>query len=825
MDEYTDNFGACLQKEAPFCGAECPFHMDVPDFVEKIRKGMWNAAFKVYRNATGFPHTAAALCRAPCRSVCPLADRGGAVDLPLLERACLAFAKDKGATGYNVPAKRGRIAIVGAGVSGLACALRLSAKKYGVEVFARGARLGGKLRDILPPDLFLRDIEEQFRYEEYVLHASVRVPDRDFLNARGFDAVYVATGAGGDDFGLPVAGGENGRCLRDGPTAWFAGGALIGEEGARALAGGLYMGTIIDNFLKTDKPVYPPNKAQTRMVLDAARLIDTPPVAARNGAGYTEDEAREEALRCLKCQCDACKLYVDLCAFTGKWPLRIRDEIAATTLPGVSEVKATPAKRLLSASNLARVCREICPARIDLEGLILEGRRSMHRQDKAPWVFHDFWLRDMAFADGPEAALCRAPAGAATCAQAFFPGCQLGAGDPGLVEAAYAGLLARHPDTALFLRCCGAPAEWAGDTEKHAAALDAIRAAWRALGEPLMLFACPSCMEAFARCIPEMPQRSIYEALAESGAGGLGDPGPGGGLEGAGGSGVFEDLEAGGDPGVACDPGAGGPGFAGPLAASARADAARGGARGEWAVFDPCAARRSAGMKSAVRRLAEAAGCALAPLTEQERVPRCCGYGGQPAVADPAYAAFVAEKRASESERPYIAYCSNCRDALRRAGKECLHILEILFARAPAGDANARLATVTERRRNRVALKRTLLERYWNEKPAPPAGDADGADGPRILIGEALLAQMDADRILEEEVREVVAFCERTGRKVLDADSGAYGGYKKIGRMSYWVEYRPLDGGEGLELLRAYAHRMEIALEAVWNGVKQDVDL
>jgi Fe-S oxidoreductase len=747
------------------------------DFIEKIRKGMWNAAFKVYRNATGFPHTAAALCLAPCKSVCPLADRGGAVELPLLERACLSFAKDKGATGYNVPAKRGRIAIVGAGVSGLACALRLSAKKYSVEVFAGGARLGGKLWDILPPELFLRDIEEQFRYEEYALHPSVRVPDREFLNARGFDAVCVATGAGGDDFGLPVAAGagDGGPCLRDGHTAWFAGGALIGDAGAAALAGGLYMGTVIDNFLKTDKLLYPRSEAKTRMVLDAARLTDAPPAAARSGDAYAEDEALKEALRCLKCQCDACKLYVDLCAFTGKWPLRIRDEIAATTLPGVSEVKATPAKRLLGGSNLARVCREICPARIDLEGLILEGRRSMHRQDKAPWVFHDFWLRDMAFADGPDAALCRAPRGAATCTHAFFPGCQLGADDPALVEAAYAGLLAELPDTALFLRCCGAPAEWAGDEERHAAALGDIRAAWRALGEPLMLFACPSCMESLARRIPEMPQRSIYELFAERGR-------------------------------------TGGKGFAGACAASAR---------GEWAVFDPCAARLSAGMKSAVRQLAAAAGCELTPLAEQERVTRCCGYGGQPAVADPAYAAFVAERRASESALPYIAYCANCRDAFRKAGKECLHILEILFA-PPGRDAPARLATVTERRRNRAALKRALLERYWNEKPVPPAADAEA---PRLRIGEALLAQMDADRILEEDVRAVVAFCERTGRRLYSAAGGSYSGYRKIGHSSYWVEYRPLEGEDGQELLRAYAHRMEIALEAVWNGVKQDVDL
>jgi hypothetical protein len=785
MDEYLTNFGACLQKEPPFCGADCPFRMDVHDLVEKIRKGMWNAAFKVYRNAVGFPHIAAALCHAPCKAVCPLGGRGGAVELALLERACLAFARDKGATGYNVPAKNKRVAIIGAGVSGLACALRLSAKKYEVEVFESGARVGGRLWDFLPPELFLHDIEEQFRQEEYTLRLSAPVPDRAWINSRGFDAVYVATGGGGDDFGLLRAVGEKGDkyCLRDGNTAWFAGGSLIGQDRVYALAGGLYMGTVIENFLKTGNLLYPPTGAATRMVLDAARLTDAPPVLPKSGDGYAEDEARDEAFRCLKCQCDACRLYSDLCDFTGKWPLRIRDEIMATTLPGVSEVKATPAKRLLSASNLAPVCREVCPAEIDLEGLILEGRRSMHRQDKTPWVFHDFWLRDMDFADGPEAALCRAPEGAESCGYAFFPGCRLGAGDPGLVDAAYDSLLAKRPDTALFLRCCGAPAEWAGDEAKHAAAVAEIRAAWRGLGEPTLLLACPSCMEGFRRYMPEIALRSVYEAFAEWGTGG-------------------------------------------PFA---RPDTAR---EGTAAVFDPCAARGDAGLRAAVRQLAARAGYRLEALAEQERVARCCGYGGQPAVASPEYAAFVAEKRVSESALPYIVYCVNCRDVFRKAGKECRHILELLFDLPGAvSDVTAagaflpaapRLATVTEHRRNRAALKRALLQKHWHEQPETRE---EAADGLRIRIGEALLAQMDADRILEEDIREVVAFCERTGRRVYNAAGGAYSGYHKIGRMSYWVEYRPLGGAEEIELLRAYTHRMEIALEAVWNGVKTSVDL
>ena len=60
--------------------------------------------------------------------------------------------------------------MIGAGVSGLACALRLCMKKYEVEVFEEKDQIGGTLWDLMEPELFLADIEEQFLYENYVLH-------------------------------------------------------------------------------------------------------------------------------------------------------------------------------------------------------------------------------------------------------------------------------------------------------------------------------------------------------------------------------------------------------------------------------------------------------------------------------------------------------------------------------------------------------------------------------------------------------------------------------------------------------------------------------
>nr|HML38931.1 4Fe-4S dicluster domain-containing protein [Bacillota bacterium] len=536
MEQYLKNFKNCLQKEIPFCAAECPFHIDIPDFIEKMKRGGFKAAFKTYRNAVGFPVIASNLCPEPCKSVCPRRETDSAIELLMLEQACVSFAGDKSPTDYNLPMKKKKIAIIGAGISGLSCALRLCMKKYEVEIFEGSGRIGGALWDLMDPDIFLKDIEEQFQHEKYTLHLNTPVRSTGELEGLGFDAVYAATGEEGEDFGLIPASDGNapsdsdavssdggaGRnqkyCALYGNAGWFAGGGLIGDEPVYAMANGLHMGTVIDNFLKTGNLLYPDNRQETKLCLDPAKLKYREPVTPADGTAFDEAEAKREAARCIECQCDFCRTYCDLTDFYNKWPLRIRDEIMATTLPGSADVKATPAKRLLSTCNQCGLCLETCPEDIDIGGLILAGRKSMHRQKKAPWVFHDFWLRDMDFANGEKACISKAPAKAGTgaelapgteaapsmkpasgsaCSYAFFPGCQLGASDPELVKRAYGYLLGKRPDTGLLLRCCGAPAEWSGDEEKFNGEVETVYKLWRELGKPTLILACPTCEKKF----------------------------------------------------------------------------------------------------------------------------------------------------------------------------------------------------------------------------------------------------------------------------------------------------------------------------------------
>jgi Fe-S oxidoreductase len=834
-------FNNCLMREPPFCTANCPFHLDVSDFVEKAGKGLHNTAFRTYRNAVGFPRTVSRICPAPCKSVCPL--RGRPIALRDMEQAVVAFADDTRPNNYNIPHRNRRVAIIGAGVSGMGCALRMAAKKYHVEIFESTDRIGGRIARTIDAEVFLKDVEEQFQYEEYTIHFNRTIRTRSELNALGFDAVYAATGKGGHDFGLMDAVGENGdlHCLTDEKMAgrahggeenvlsdraglgvgrsehrigWFAGGGLIGDESVYALADGLLMGNVLDAFLKTGNLLWPKNRFETKMYLNPRKLEDPvsesdPPTGsgeenrsscdcAGNAASHdgtaisTAAELKAEADRCLRCRCDSCRMFCDLTDFFNKWPPRIRDEVFATTLPGSAEVKATPAKRLMSTCNQCGVCREVCPEDIDMGRLILAGRRSMHRQEKVPWFFHDFWVRDMEFSDGENARLCKSPIAAESAtsrprperrgnAFAFFPGCQIGASDPDLVLRTYAALRATGQDVGILLRCCGAPAEWSGDDGKHRACLQSITEDWRRMGKPTLLAACPTCIKKFREYLPALPILSVYEALDDR------------------------------LPSLA------------PANPKPAADA--------WAIFDPCSARHREPLKAAVRSLARKAGIALKPLPIQDDIARCCGFGGQPAAANPEYARFVAEKRIAESALPYITYCVNCRDVFTDAGKASKHILEILFPpeTQPANDrpADERLSgdrpahgqpTVTERRNNRIYLKRNLLKTYWGEDMQPQ----QPTYGFELVIDDALKAKINRQRILESEVYEVVDFLTRTGRRVRNETTGSLSGYKQVGHMTYWVEYRKTDRPDLFLLTNVYAHRMSIERENMWNGVRPE---
>ena len=502
----------CHQNEPPFCQAACPFRLDIKGLEEKWKKGRFNAAYRTYQNTVGFPDIVSKLCSHPCEKACLRAKLDGGIAIGLLERATVEYAKRKAPNAYNLPSKGKKIAIVGGGLSGLGCALRLCNKKYEVTVYEREMVLGGQARNQMDPAEFDAEIEAQFQFEEFSRHLGETVTDLETLRA-DYDAVYVATGADGADFGLEMD--PDGAFATRTPGV-FIGGSLTGGDSMKALADGLAVSLAIERYLKTGGMNEPFRKEGTLLNLQTNGIERADRVVPANGESYTEEEAMQEITRCQKCSCDACMRACDLMRLHEKTPRRLYEEVYITIHPGTLSRDGTWATRLISTCDHCGLCKEVCPQHIDFSQFLLDSMRAMQKKGAMPWPFHDFWLRDMAYASG-KAGLTRKPENVKKSSYAFFPGCQLAGSDPRYVTRTYEWLRSKKPDAAIWMTCCGAPAEWAGEVDIHAAHLEEMRRQWRELGEPTVVLACPNCRKMFEEYLPELPVVFLAEVMEEIG--------------------------------------------------------------------------------------------------------------------------------------------------------------------------------------------------------------------------------------------------------------------------------------------------------------------
>ncbi|MBP6977234.1 MAG: NAD(P)-binding protein [Bacteroidales bacterium] len=731
----------CLQYEPAFCTAACPFNLDIPDFIGKLQQARFNAAFKVFQNTVGFPGIVRALCPEPCKQVCTLKENGGAISLKLLEAASMNFARSPAPDQYNMRLKDATIAVIGAGISGMACALKLSAKKYRVTVFEKTGRIGGHLYNVLSPEIFLADIDLQFTHENYTLKLNTEISD---LGEIDFDAVYIATGERGTTFGM--TGAEEGPFATNTPGV-FMGGSLTGADTMNAISQGLAISSVIEAYLKTSKMAH--SSAQinsTKLIYDAIRIIPGNTILPENGNDYTKEEAKNEAKRCLKCACKACVHFSPLMNYFRKFPRRITEEVEVTIHPSTLDQAGTVATRLIATCNHCGLCKEVCPQNIDTGEFLLQSHRRMHEKGAMPWAFHEYYLRDMEFSNG-EAALTKIPPGHQKSHYFFFPGCQLGASDPLYVTKSYRYLLGHYPDTALMLGCCGIPADWAGNEKLHDKVIKKIREDWDRIGKPAAIFTCPTCKQTFQKYLPEIKGEFLY--------------------------GFFEDV---------------------PVEPSHYSD------QTTASVYDPCASRYEPELQKTIRNLARKAGFTLDALPMEGKLAECCSYGGQVAVAHPPYADNMVQKRISQNQHPYITYCSNCRDIFASAGKNCWHILDVIFG---AGPADRKPPSVSGRQVNRLNLKNQLLIEIWKE-PVPMRKQKS-----ILIISDELKEKLNKYYILESDIYKVIAYCEQSGIKLFNPASGIYTGHLMIGNMTYWAEYK-ITSDNSIELINGYCHRMKI---------------
>lgn len=91
----------------------------------------------------------------------------------------------------------------------------------------------------------------------------------------------------------------------------------------------------------------------------------------------------------------------------------------------------------------------------------------------------------------------------------------------------------------------------------------------------------------------------------------------------------------------------------------------------------------------------------------------------------------------------------------------------------------------------------------------------------RLIMEDEAADKARRQKILDEDICEVIEYAEKTGRRTRSAETGRYKAYREIGAITLWVEYTE-GSPEERHIYNVYSHRMQIKLEAVFNGKKID---
>jgi Fe-S oxidoreductase len=749
----------CFNGEPASCTYACPFHLDLRSFLKKAARGRWDAAYKEYQVAALFPSVVSGLCPRSCEGSCQqhTVCGGDAVAIGLIERACIAYAQKKEAAAYAISPKNGKVAVVGAGPAGLSCALLLAQKQYQVTVFERNGSWGGSIGPHPGFAGFEADFISAFSSTNVVFRYGTEVSSLSELD--GFDAVLFATGLGGGKFGF-LGSWDAGTNTTDDPRVYLAG-EVTGVTLIEGMAQATNAVRSIEAFLLSGNPVQgivPWDRSKCTRYAPHGKDTGSPRVTPTAG-GYTAEEAKAEATRCLQCDCDACLEACELLVHYKKKPPRISNDVF---MDGQSRnsVSSASITRQTWSCNLCGYCGTLCGKGADLRGLFQLSRADRVRSGLYPPALHDYWLKEMAFAAG-ENSLSALPPGRDACEYAFFPGCRLGASNPDYVLRP-AAFLTERLGAGVLLNCCGAPAYWAGDSGGLSKHLSGVAAAWASLGKPKLVTACATCERMLAQFLPEVQFVSLYEVLLQEGA-----------------APAFASVLAAAAPtaSVASAPAAAAFAAAASAAVSVSATPTASLPFQRAAVFDPCAAAGKIALKQAVRQLA--AGCGIT-ISDYDNGGKCCGFGGHMQLANRALYDRITEHRAAEAEDPYIVYCGNCRDVFLSAGKACAHILDAVFGLEMRG-----LPTLEEKKGNSIAAKQALASLYQRELPKPIKHPWDSIC---VTVSEEAQEKMERLFITLGDVREAVWRAEEAGDGFVNEQGDILCSHAGD-TVTYWVRY------------------------------------
>ena len=737
-EEMESMVARCVYEQPPFCSAACPLKLDVRAMLKAAAGGNFKKALQLYEKIAPFPLILSQGCEAPCEGKCRLDEIGDGLAIREVERAVARYGEQSRLGSVFRSAKRQKIAILGSGLFALLLAGELEKKAYPVTVFCEQTDPESYLRKAAP---FLD--EEAFALELRRLKGK----DIQFMFNCRLDAAFY-------EQQKPVF---DVLCASDEVRAeLFPDSAPIPELmicEAERLVSGPTRGVLDAAFgakkaaLTVDRLAQKLDPRNTRgqegptdslLYTDLSEAKALRRVAVPAG-GYTKEQAMEEAGRCIQCHCEECLKSCAYLKHYKKHPGLLAREIYNNTQIIMGDHQLN---KPMNACSLCGQCTVVCPNGFDMARVCHLARQNMVSTDKMPLAPHEFALLDMLFSNG-DAFLSRPQPGFASCRYVFFPGCQAAAIAPETVRAAYEDLCSRlEGGVALMLGCCGAIADWAGRTEMAQQAHELLDRELARLGDPIVIAGCPSCAkELREHGVKEL--RGIWDVLEE-----IGLP-----------EGVHK-LER------------------------------------PMALHDSCGARGDAATQASIRRLAASLGVRLTDTPYSGDRSPCCGYGGLTAYANREVAGEMTEQCLERSDEPYLSYCMACRDRFARQGRESRHLLELVYGT----DAGAP-PDISEKRWNRLTLKRSLLRELWGEESMEDKLDFE------LRYTEQARRMMDERMILTDDVIAVLEDFRASGEAIEDED-GLLVARRRVGNATFWVKFSRTDGGYLVH--RAWSHRMNV---------------
>jgi len=218
LQEAQREASRCLHCKNPRCVAACPVGVRIPDFIGRLREGDLTGAAATIATDSSLPSICGRVCpqESQCEGACVLGIKGEPVAIGKLERFVGDWSIEHPLVVECAPRNGGRVAVVGSGPSGLACASDLARMGYEVRIFEALHEVGGVLVYGIPEfrlpkeRIVAREIEAVRRLgveieTDVIVGRTVTVDS--LLDEEGYDAVFVGSGAGLPRFmGIP---GEN----------------------------------------------------------------------------------------------------------------------------------------------------------------------------------------------------------------------------------------------------------------------------------------------------------------------------------------------------------------------------------------------------------------------------------------------------------------------------------------------------------------------------------------------------------------------------------------------------------------------------------------